>query len=257
MISVCMSTFNGERFLKEQIDSILSQLQKGDELVISDDGSTDHTLDIIKSYTSDAIRLFHHQKREQKYTFSYTTSNIKNALKQAKGDIIFLADQDDVWLPNKVEVMLKYCRDYDLVIADCIEVNKDLHPICNSHFQLYHAKIGFWHNFIGPCCYLGANMCFKRQLMGKFMDIPDSVPHDLWIGIIGNLKGKMCLAPEKTMLYRRHDSNVSAINNKVFKGLSNGCDDNIQRNNHSLTFKLVYRLDILYQLFKRFFQHKL
>lgn len=255
MISVCMSTFNGERFLREQIDSILSQLQSGDELVISDDGSTDHTLDIITSYSSDAIRLVHHQKRKQKYPFSYTTSNIKNALKQAKGDIIFLADQDDVWLPNKVEVMLNYCKDYDLVVADCIEVNKDLHPICDSHFQLYHAKIGFWHNFIGPCCYLGANMCFKRKLMDYFMDIPDSVPHDLWIGIIANLKGKMCLAHEKTMLYRRHDSNVSAINNKVFKTISTENRNNIRRNNHSLTFKLKYRLDILYQLFKRLLQH--
>lgn len=251
MISVCMSTFNGERFLKAQIDSILLQLRNDDELIISDDGSTDRTLDIIKTYSNKNIRLIHHKKKRQKYAFSYTTSNVKNALKQAKGDIIFLADQDDVWLPNKVSTMLKYCRDYDLVVADCIEVDKNLQPICDSHFKLYNAKIGFWHNFRGPCCYLGANMCFKREFMDKFMDIPDSVPHDLWIGIIANFKGSMCLAFETTMLYRRHDANVSAINNKVFKGLASNRDSNIRRNHHSLFFKLKYRLDILYQLSRK------
>lgn len=255
MISVCMSTFNGERFLKTQIDSILSQLQNNDELIISDDGSTDATLDIIASYSDNRIQLLHHNKTKQKYTFSYTTANVKNALKHAKGDVIFLADQDDVWLPNKVSTMLEYCRDYDLVLADCVDVDKELHPICDSHFKLYNAKIGFWHNFRGPCCYLGANMCFKRELMDKFMDIPNSVPHDLWIGIIANLKGSMCLVSEKTMLYRRHDANVSAINNKVFKEIASDQNQNLRRNHHSFFFKLKYRWDILYQLSKKLIFH--
>ena len=255
MISVCIATFNGERFLKEQLDSILLQLSEDDEIIISDDGSVDKTLSIINSYADNRIRLFKHNKVTQKYTFSYTTANVKNALKQAKGDIIFLADQDDVWLPNKIEVMSKHCQNYDLVVADCIEVDKELHTICESHFQLYNAKIGFWHNFIGPCCYLGANMCFKRELMSKFMDIPDTVPHDLWIGIITNMNGKMLLLPEKTMLYRRHDANVSGINNKIFLDISSECCKNIQRNNHSLMFKLRYRLSILYQLSKKFLLH--
>lgn len=253
MISVCLTTYNGHRFIREQIDSILMQLSVDDELIISDDGSTDGTLDILASYAADKrVRLFNHDKIKQKYVFSYTTANIKYALKQVRGDVIFLADQDDVWLPHKVETMLKYCQDYDLVLADCKDVDKDLHTICESHFQLYNAKIGFWHNFIGPCCYLGSNMCFKRELMDKFVDIPDSVPHDLWIGTIANLRGNMFLLPEKTMLYRRHDANVSAINNRVFEGMATP-HFNIQRNHHSLFFKLRYRCDFLYQLFKKFF----
>ena len=233
MISVCMTTYNGGRFLKEQLDSILSQLSFNDEVIISDDGSTDNTLDIIQSYEDKRIKLLNHvKKKKQKYTFSYTTANIKNALKHAKGDSIFLADQDDVWLPNKVEVMLKYCQDYDLVLADCIEVDKNLQIICESHFKLYNAKIGIWHNLKGPCCYLGSNMCFKRDLLYKFMDIPDVVPHDLWIGVITNLTGKMLLLHEKTMLYRRHEWNVSGINNKVLRGLSIQTLGTIQRNNH-------------------------
>lgn len=246
-----MTTYNGGSFLKEQLDSILPQLSSDDEIIISDDGSTDDTLNIVRSYADKRITLLNHVKTKQKYTFSYTTANIKNALKSAKGDFIFLADQDDVWLPNKVERMLSYCRVYDLVLADCIEVDKNLQTICESHFQLYNAKIGIWHNLKGPCCYLGSNMCFKRSLMDKFMDIPDVVPHDLWIGVITNLTGKMLLLHEKTMLYRRHEQNVSGMNNKALKDLSFEVLSIIQKNNHSLLFKIKYRLDFLFQLFKR------
>lgn len=256
MISVCMSTYNGERFLKEQIDSIITQLKPTDELIISDDGSTDATLDIIKSYRDDRIKLLHHKKVQQKFSFSYTTANIKNALKHASGDIIFLADQDDVWLPNKLKLMTKYCGQFDLIVADSIEVDRNLQTLCESHFELYNAKIGAFHNWMGPCCYLGANMCFKKDLMKDFMDIPDVVPHDLWIGLITNLRRKkMLLLAEKTMLYRRHDTNVSGINNRILRGISNNRRMTIKRNDNSLRFRIHYRWEIVYQLCRKFFTH--
>ena len=249
MISVCMTTYNGERFLREQIDSIVGQLSPEDELVISDDGSKDATLDIINSYEDNRIKLFHHEKIEQKYPFSYTTANIQNALRNAKGDYIFMADQDDVWLPNKVNIMMEYCQNADLVLADCYDVDAQLHILCESHFKLYGAKSGIIHNIIGPCCYLGSNMCFRRSLMNKFMDIPNVVPHDLWIGLIANLKGKLVLIPEKTMLYRRHEDNVSSINNRLLKGKNT--TSSIRRNSNSFFFKLKYRFDIIFCLLNR------
>ena len=249
MISVCMTTYNGERFLKEQLDSILQQLSVNDEIVISDDGSTDGTLDIVKSYDDSRIKLLHHNKNKQKYTFSYTTVNMQNALRHANGEYIFMADQDDVWLPDKVQIMLQYCRDYDLVLADCLDVDANLQILCDSHFKLYNAKSGILHNLIGPCCYLGSNMCFRRSLLNVFMDIPENVPHDLWIGMMTELRGKLILIPEKTMLYRRHETNVSGMNNRLLRGRSNVI--NIQKNNHSLFFKLKYRLDIVHCLIRR------
>ena len=219
MISVCMTTYNGERFVKEQIESILAQLGRDDELIISDDGSTDKTIQIIRSFNDRRIILLNHIKEKQKFPFSYTTANINYALKFAKGDYIFLADQDDVWLPLKVSKMVSICQNCDLVLADCMDVDKDLNIICNSHFALYNAKIGALRNWIGPCCYLGSNMCFRRTLLPIFMEIPSCVPHDLWIGVMTNLKAKMLLLHDVTMLYRRHDSNVSALNNKVLPAI--------------------------------------
>ena len=89
MISVCIATYNGEKFIKQQIDSILVQLFDGDELLISDDNSTDRTVEIIKQIADSRIKLFFN--KEKGYT-----SNFENVLKQVSGDIVFLSDQDEI-----------------------------------------------------------------------------------------------------------------------------------------------------------------
>lgn len=100
MISVCIATYNGGKYIKEQLDSILFQLGKDDEVIISDDSSTDDTLSILESYHDERIVILTNQK------FHSPVYNFENALKSAKGDFIFLSDQDDIWEPTKVEVML-------------------------------------------------------------------------------------------------------------------------------------------------------
>ena len=98
-ISVCMATHNGERYLHEQLASILSQLGEGDEVIISDDSSTDGTVDIIRGFGDSADPPSAGQHLLQPH------ANLENALKHASGDIIALSDQDDVWLENKVEII--------------------------------------------------------------------------------------------------------------------------------------------------------
>lgn len=91
MISVCMACYNGQKYIRQQIDSILSQLKENDELIISDDGSKDLTCEIVLSYHDPRIKLLHNTKEHG------FIGNFENALRCAKGDIIFLSDQDDVW----------------------------------------------------------------------------------------------------------------------------------------------------------------
>lgn len=91
MISVCMPTYNGEKFIRIQLESILSQLGNDDEIVISDDSSTDKTVEITKSFNDSRIHLLENN------TFHSPIYNLENALKNAKGDFIFLSDQDDEW----------------------------------------------------------------------------------------------------------------------------------------------------------------
>ena len=112
MISVCMATYNGEKYIEQQIASILAQLSENDELIVSDDGSSDHTTDILARYGTDRrIRVLHGGFHSPIYNFEH-------AIKQAQGDYIFMADQDDVWLPGRVAETLKmHEQGIDLVIC--------------------------------------------------------------------------------------------------------------------------------------------
>lgn len=112
MISVCIATYNGERFIREQIGSIINQLGNEDEIIISDNGSTDSTIDIIKEIDDKRIKLIKGPEKKS------PTSNFENALMHAKGEYIFLSDQDDVWKDNKISICMQYLKHYDCVISD-------------------------------------------------------------------------------------------------------------------------------------------
>lgn len=110
MISVCMASYNGAIFIKQQAVSILNQLGLEDELIISDDGSKDNTLEILASLNDSRIKIYHHSAPHG------VVSNFENAIKHASGDYIFLSDQDDIWLSNKKEKCLSCLQEYDLYL---------------------------------------------------------------------------------------------------------------------------------------------
>lgn len=115
LVSVCMATYNGGKYIKEQVDSILAQEFKENkdvemEIVVSDDGSTDDTLRILEAYRDERIKIFRHTNPTRKYKYFNASRacsrNFENAMRHAEGDYIFLADQDDVWYPNKMDLQL-------------------------------------------------------------------------------------------------------------------------------------------------------
>ena len=158
MISVCMATYNGENFIKEQIDSILPQLSDDDEIVISDDGSTDKTVDIIENYGDSRIKLLKYK------SFRSTIYNLENALKDSKGDVIFLCDQDDKWNEDKVNICLSYMNEYDLIIHDAYITDSDLNITHDSFFKVNNTKYGKWQNIIKNG-YHGCCMVINRNLL--------------------------------------------------------------------------------------------
>ena len=112
-ISVCLASYNGQLFIEQQIKSILAQLSEYDELIVSDDCSTDKTLEIVETLNDKRIKIF------SGIRYGSPIRNFENALKHATGDVIFLSDQDDVWLPNKVKIMTSYFHQYDVVVSNC------------------------------------------------------------------------------------------------------------------------------------------
>lgn len=224
MISVCIATHNGEKFVKEQVDSILSQISQEDEIVISDDGSTDGTLSILEAYNDSRIKIYRYKHpHKYRYTFDYSTHNFENALLKAKGDIIFLADQDDVWLPNKVERVMSGIEGYDIIFHGRKVVDGDLNVI--QEFAM--PRPGFLRN-MKSCTTTGCSTAFRRRILDKVIPFPETaVGHDFWIGVYGGLYYKCKYLEEPLMLFRRHGDNVTPSN-----GVSN---------NH-LTMKLRYRV---------------
>lgn len=204
-ISVCLATYNGEKYLDEQIKSILTQLNENDELIVSDDNSTDRTVDIINSFYDSRIKLFYNEGPR-----GYT-SNFENALKRANGDIIFLSDQDDVWMNCKVNKMIKKLENADLVVSDVKIVNSNLDIISDSHFKLHNVKKGFIRNFLFTR-YIGASMAFKKVVLDRALPFPnkkDLCAHDYWLAIVGEAYYTVEILEVPTLLYRRHDTNVS------------------------------------------------
>lgn len=199
-----MATYNGEKYLREQVGSILTQLGENDELVVSDDGSTDSTIDILKSYNDPRIKIFINTGRHG------VNSNFENALRHADGDYIFLSDQDDVWLPNKVDICIKALQDCDCIVHDCLVTDKDLNVTSQSFFKERNSGRGYWKN-IYKNTYLGCCMAFKREILNKCLPIPNikSFYHDDWIGSIADLKYKLRFTLFQGILFRRHESNTS------------------------------------------------
>ncbi len=204
-ISVCLATYQGERFIGQQLDSILAQLSPEDEVVISDDCSSDSTREIIESYADPRIRVFRNA------TNVGYSKNFENALSHANGDIIFISDQDDVWLPNKVELMRDSLLTHDLVVSDVVVVDADLATIAPSHFRQYGVKPGFAHNLVRTR-YIGAAMAMRRAVLDVALPLPGRsslCAYDYWIAIAGELFFRVDVLDVPLMLYRRHGETAS------------------------------------------------
>lgn len=204
MISVCMATYNGERFIKDQVDSILSQLKDDDELIISDDGSNDNTIACLLSYNDERIKIF------QNTGMHGVNANFTNALKYARGEYIFLSDQDDVWMPDKIEQCCRELAFHYCVVHDAFVTDKDLNIICDSFFKERNSGSGFIKNLIKNT-YLGCCMAFRKELLESCLPVPATTSffHDNWIGSIADLKYDIKFLPYKGILFRRHSNNTS------------------------------------------------
>lgn len=205
MISVCMAVYNGERYIERQLRSILCQLGEKDEIVLSDDGSTDATLRIIQSFSDKRVRVIDGPHRKS------PVWNFEKALLNAKGDYIFLSDQDDEWMPNKVKVSIHYLKEYDCVVSDNIVVDGHEQIICNSFYELNHMHSGKFYNLLIRNNYLGCCMAFRRNVLEASLPFPRCIPmHDIWIGNVAAFKFDLIYIPEKLILFNRHGENASS-----------------------------------------------
>lgn len=204
-----MATYNGERFLRCQLDSILSCLTPNDELVVSDDGSTDGTLEILKRYADTSSVPIHIIEGPHRGV----VANFGNALAHAKGDIVFLSDQDDVWHEDKVVRVLAAFSDSScsVVVHDARIVDSEQKATGETLFQRRHSRPGFLKNIVKNS-YVGCCMAMKRNLLQAIMPIPENIEmHDWWIGLVSEMVGSSTFIDDQLIDYRRHSNNVSRM----------------------------------------------
>lgn len=237
MISVCIATYNGEKYIEEQINSILPQLGEFDEIIISDDHSTDDTIPIIEQIGDKRIKIVYNLG-QQGYT-----KNFENSIMHAFGDIIFLSDQDDFWLPGKVTQMLEELINHDFVVSNAFFSDKNLEPSNLTYFDHRGNSKGFFANLI-KARYLGCCMAFKSDIKSLILPFPNNTlfcPHDYWISLVCEFYLDTSVVKDALVLYRRHDNNVSTGG---------------KESNFSLLLKVKYRLYCLYHVLRRYNKFK-
>ncbi len=218
-VQVLMSTFNGETYLSEQLDSIISQKNISVNLLIRDDGSTDNTCAIIAEYQSkyDNIELLKGENVGFKESFKL--------LLKASGDFDYyaFADQDDVWMDMKLEVAVSKLQSPDSHISKMYYSNLTIVDSRLNYLSLLHAAkrilplnqtmalvLGFAH---------GCTMVFNKTLRNQILnyDYPANYPHDFWIPLIGFLLGKVTYDNDSYILYRQHSENIyGGVRRKVW-----------------------------------------
>lgn len=207
-LSICIVTFNGEAYIRQQIESILDNVRgcNNYEIIICDDCSLDSTALIIKEFATcnPKINLLVNSKRLG------LIKNIEYALNNAKGDLIFLSDQDDVWLSNKLQTFLIELAYQDLVISDAFITDSELKIIHDSYYGIIKPNSSILLN-IYKSRYLGCCMAFRRSLLKYALPFPGNLDgHDLWLGLIARmLNFRISFISNKTLLYRRHMKNSS------------------------------------------------
>ncbi|WP_051287222.1 glycosyltransferase family 2 protein [Algoriphagus mannitolivorans] len=200
-ISVAMTTYNGEVYLRKQLDSILNQTKQVDEIWVGDDGSTDGTLSILEEYSQKTNLQFFTNSKNLGFV-----KNFEKTLLKCTGDLIFLSDQDDVWFPKKVETMVGMMGDNLLIHSDCRLIDEEGHVLK----ELFKGEIRT-HNqaedFLFANVVTGCTALIDRKLLQIALPFPKGVLyHDWYLALIASYQGKLAYIPQPLVDYRQHSS---------------------------------------------------
>ncbi len=214
-----MATYNGARYIQEQLDSILSELGENDEIIIVDDNSQDGTTCIIESYNDPRIKILRNKKNVGH------VRSFERSIEHSRNQLLILADQDDVWKPGRVKLFTRYLFEHGALLAtsnadfigkDGGITNYSLPILSNRDSQKYTSNIA--KVFLGKISYYGCAMAFRKELISLILPIPSYVEsHDLWIAIAANLSKSNIHMNEKTFYRRIHDSNVTFYKRNILQ----------------------------------------
>jgi glycosyltransferase involved in cell wall biosynthesis len=210
-IIIILSTYNGERYLKEQLDSLYNQTYQNFKIIVRDDGSTDTTLEILKAYNLEIMPS--NENLGAKGNFN---ALLEYALQKEDSDYFMFCDQDDVWMEDKIEKTLKLMKEIEykdkavLIHTDLSVVDESLNIIDNSFwdYQKLNPNYKLLSNLLIQNNITGCTMMINRSLVKLSFPIPDSaIMHDWWLGLVASEFGVIEYIDEPIILYRQHENN--------------------------------------------------
>lgn len=200
LVSIAMCTYNGERYLKQQMDSLINQSYQNLEIIIIDDGSKDETVEIIKAYAANdnRIKIFQNEKN-----LGYV-KNFEKAIGLCNGDFIALCDQDDEWNLNKIELLTDNIGDNILIYHDSQLVTENGEPICllSEVLNMYEGDDPL--PFVFYNCVSGHSCMFKKELVSHLGSFDPGYFHDWWIGFVAASFGRIKFLNKPLVKYRQH-----------------------------------------------------
>jgi glycosyltransferase involved in cell wall biosynthesis len=210
-----MAAYNGSEHIEEQLASILTELKAHDEVVIVNDCSTDNTADIIGKIDDARIRLIN-----SPHNVGYVRT-FERALAEARGEYIFLSDQDDVWIPGRAELMIGAMRDQKLVVSNCKHIEGapgPFHQIRLRAKDSSHTVRNILGILVGYRLHWGCAMAFRRPLLNQILPFPNymSESHDQWIALVGIINRSVRYLEADTVLHRLHAENLTPTGIRSF-----------------------------------------
>lgn len=220
-VSVCIATYNGRDYIEQQLSTILEQLDLGDEVVVVDDASSDATLDLVRAFNDPRIRIVENE-RNLGHVASFS-----RALALARHEVLIMADQDDIWLPQRVRLMvagleaphcLVLASNSEFMHGSGINMIYQCEGVTSASSNEFAANI--WSIFMGRRRYYGCAMALRREFCKVILPIPAYVEsHDLWIAMAGNMARGNVHVDASTLIRRVHGNNASIVSRPIIRKL--------------------------------------
>ncbi len=206
-ISIAMATYNGLPHVRRQLASILDQVEATDQLVVVDDGSSDGTWEYLQGLQHPSLELVRNTVNQG------IRSAFQTALQACRNEIIFLSDQDDIWLPNKRAAVLRAFLEEPnatIVISDARVIDENDCVTSRSFMATRGGFRGSVRSTIVKNRYLGCAMVLRRTALSLALPVPRGAPmHDMWLGVMGAIQGPVIYLDQPLLDYRRHRRNAT------------------------------------------------
>ena len=208
LVSIAVCTYNGERFLREQLDSLVRQTYSNKEIIVVDDCSTDNTIEILKEYAA-KYPFLSYSRNEQNLGY---VKNFEKVVGMCNGEYIALSDQDDIWDLNKIQLQVSQIGDHALIYHDSIcvdEKGNSLHKKLSDICRLYEGHLP--HPFLFFNCVSGHSILFHKRILSDIIPFDVQYFHDRWIAFIASERGGIKLLPNALVKYRQHSSSSTDL----------------------------------------------